>query len=85
MGEAQIRRQTRRRIDETLRNWFTQLSTDDNEKAGREKMSLENIRRFKNNYNFESTCCTCFHPDHIDPRIRVVQETTNESPEVVFS
>ena len=54
-------------------------------KAGREKVTLENIGRFKNNNNFESTCCTWFHPDHIDPRISVAQETTSESSEIVFS
>jgi len=69
---------------EMLRNWFTQLSTGDDGKAGREQMVSENIGRFKNNYNFESTCRTWFHPGHINPRIGVVQETTNESSEIVF-
>src|SRR5712691_10960265 len=54
------------------------------EKEGRENMISENIGRFKNNYNFESTFRTWFHPGHINPRIGVVQETTNESSEVVF-
>jgi len=47
-------------------------------------MISESIGRFKNNYNFESTCRTWFHPGHLNPRIGMVQETTNESSEVVF-
>ena len=50
-------------------------------------ITSENIRCFKKNYNFEATCLgrTWFHPDPINPRTGVVQETTSESLEVVSS
>jgi hypothetical protein len=54
------------------------------ENAGREQNLSENIGRFKYNYDFESTCRTWFYPGHINPRIGVVQETTDEPSETVF-
>jgi hypothetical protein len=48
-------------------------------------MISENIRRFENNYHVESTCAgTWFHVHHINLRIRVIQETTSKSSEIVF-
>ena len=48
-------------------------------------MISENIIRFERNYHVKSTCAgTWFHVDHINLRIRVMQETTSKSSEIVF-
>jgi hypothetical protein len=48
-------------------------------------MISENIRCFENNYHIESTCAgTWLHVHHINLRIRVMQETTSKSSEIVF-
>jgi hypothetical protein len=48
-------------------------------------MISENIRCFENNYHIESTCAgTWLHVHHINLRIRVMQETTSKSSEIIF-
>jgi hypothetical protein len=49
-------------------------------------MISENIRRFENNHHFESTSAAFarLHVNHINLRIRMVQETTSETSEIVF-